>query len=333
MRNSHMIPRRIGAILKRYMVARELSVREAARFLGTNATKLDRYLKGENQKVEPGLIIGWLHMLGAPEEVVREAEAMAVQTRSRTTTGWESSLPEWFSPFVGLESVATAIDSYQPEALPGMLQTREYAEAMAEASVLQSAEDAQASIEIRLARQEVLERQEGRPSMRYVLTEQCLRVIGQYDFCDAQIRRLHEINEIDRVSVHVVPTSAGLHASAGGPFTIMTFDDTPDPDTVYLESQNGARYESAPKLVAGYRRLLTATLEVVDPLERSPWMSKWRKSTRSNPQGDCVEFRSANGSFLVRDSKLGESSPVLGIDSSSFTAMLDNLKRRLTTEG
>jgi hypothetical protein len=268
MRNSHMIPRRIGAMLKRYMVARELSVREAARFLGTNATKLDRYLKGENQKVEPGLIIGWLHMLGAPEEVVREAEAMAVQTRSRTTTGWESSLPIWFSPFLGLESLATAIDSFQPEAIPGMLQTREYAEAITRSSVLLKPEEQEVTVETRLARQEVLERIEGRPTLRFVITEQCLRVIECYDFYGGQVQRLNEVNEMENVSIFILPVSGGLHPSIGGPYTIMTFDDTPDPDTVYLESQNGARYESAAKQVAGYRRLLTATIEVADPWGR-----------------------------------------------------------------
>lgn len=62
-------------------------------------------------------------------------------------------------------------------------------------------------------------------------------------------------------------------------------------------------------------------------------MSKWRKSTRSADQGNCVELRSKADGFLVRDSKLGESSPVFGLGSDSFTAMLENLKRRLTTEG
>lgn len=60
---------------------------------------------------------------------------------------------------------------------------------------------------------------------------------------------------------------------------------------------------------------------------------EWRKSSRSANQGDCVELRKEAGDFLVRDSKLGESSPVFGIGSDSFAAMLDNLKQRLPTEG
>ena len=40
-------------------------------------------------------------------------------------------------------------------------------------------------------------------------------------------------------------------------------------------------------------------------------LSGWRKSTRSGAQGDCVEVGSAPGIVGVRDSKLGEGSPVL----------------------
>lgn len=57
-------------------------------------------------------------------------------------------------------------------------------------------------------------------------------------------------------------------------------------------------------------------------------MSKWRKSTRSQDQGECVELRSELEGFLVRDSKLGDASPTFDIDPGSFTALLSNLKRR-----
>jgi hypothetical protein len=55
---------------------------------------------------------------------------------------------------------------------------------------------------------------------------------------------------------------------------------------------------------------------------------EWRKSSRSANQGDCVEFRSVADGFLVRDSKLGDTSPIFGVDSENFSALLDNLKQR-----
>ncbi|MFG3338737.1 DUF397 domain-containing protein [Glycomyces sp. NPDC048151] len=56
----------------------------------------------------------------------------------------------------------------------------------------------------------------------------------------------------------------------------------------------------------------------------------WRKSTRSNNSGngqDCVEARATGAAFEVRDSKLGEQSPIFDLSSSDFAALLDHGRR------
>jgi hypothetical protein len=51
--------------------------------------------------------------------------------------------------------------------------------------------------------------------------------------------------------------------------------------------------------------------------------SRWRKSSRSGDQGaNCVEARSRGGTFQVRDSKLGEDSPILELNESEFVSLL-----------
>lgn len=53
----------------------------------------------------------------------------------------------------------------------------------------------------------------------------------------------------------------------------------------------------------------------------------WRKSSRSGSQGgQCVEARTLSGGYQVRDSKLGNASPILGVDRAEFTALLTDLK-------
>ncbi|MFC3494241.1 DUF397 domain-containing protein [Glycomyces rhizosphaerae] len=57
--------------------------------------------------------------------------------------------------------------------------------------------------------------------------------------------------------------------------------------------------------------------------------TEWRKSSRSqgDQQSDCVEARASEGAFQVRDSKLGETSPVFDLASSDFTSLLSAAQR------
>lgn len=49
----------------------------------------------------------------------------------------------------------------------------------------------------------------------------------------------------------------------------------------------------------------------------------WRKSSRSGGDGgNCVEARVAETGFEVRDSKLGETSPVFKLAAADFTGLL-----------
>lgn len=50
----------------------------------------------------------------------------------------------------------------------------------------------------------------------------------------------------------------------------------------------------------------------------------WRKSSCSNSTGDqnCLEARSFSGQFQVRDSKLGEDSPVFDLPAAEFSGLL-----------
>jgi hypothetical protein len=54
----------------------------------------------------------------------------------------------------------------------------------------------------------------------------------------------------------------------------------------------------------------------------------WRKSSRSGNSGaNCVEARTNEGAFEVRDSKLGESSPIFGVRVEDFQSLLRAAQR------
>lgn len=54
---------------------------------------------------------------------------------------------------------------------------------------------------------------------------------------------------------------------------------------------------------------------------------QWRKSTYSGTNGSCVEFAPDAKAVLMRDSKLGDDSPVLVFDRGSIADFLDRAKR------
>lgn len=55
--------------------------------------------------------------------------------------------------------------------------------------------------------------------------------------------------------------------------------------------------------------------------------SPWRKSSRSGGNGgQCVEARAHAGRYQLRDSKLGERSPVLGMTGDEFAGLLTAVK-------
>jgi len=56
---------------------------------------------------------------------------------------------------------------------------------------------------------------------------------------------------------------------------------------------------------------------------------RWRKSRRSQGTADsnCVEARTAERGFQVRDSKLGESSPIFDLDADGFQGLLRAAQR------
>lgn len=53
----------------------------------------------------------------------------------------------------------------------------------------------------------------------------------------------------------------------------------------------------------------------------------WRKSTRSSNQGNCIEV-GGQGVLYVRDTKLGEDSPVLALSPATWQRFVDSVKSR-----
>jgi len=172
---------------------------------------------------------------------VREIDAFLALARDASRPGWwhryDDVLPSWFRVAVGLEESAALIRSYQPQVIPGLLQTEAYVRAITAASFPSAPpEDTERRVALRLARQDLLKR----PAP------------PQY----GQIQHLLETAARPTITIQVLPFSAGWHPAMYGMFNIFRFPDDALPDVVYSEALTSAYYLNKPDETAQYAEAL-----------------------------------------------------------------------------
>ena len=142
-----------------------------------------------------------------------------------------------------MEQAASVVRVYEPQLVPGLLQTEEYARAiMRLRHVHVSANEIERRVALRMARQAFLSRP-GAPELWVALDEAALRrPLGNQKLQRAQLLHLVEMAQRPNITLQIVPFDAGGHAAAGGPFTILRFSEPDLPDVVYLEHLTNAVY-------------------------------------------------------------------------------------------
>jgi transcriptional regulator with XRE-family HTH domain len=142
----------------------------------------------------------------------------------------------WFRDWAGIEQEATALRSFEPMYVPGLLQTEGYARAILAGAGLFAADEIDRQVIARMDRQDLLTRDRP-PLLTAVVDELVLRRrIGGPEVMREQLRHLVKLGStLPRVRIHVVPLSAGAYAGLDGPFVITT--SPAREDVVYLEGQ------------------------------------------------------------------------------------------------
>jgi hypothetical protein len=192
---------------------------------------------------------------------VREIDAFLALARDASRPGWWHSygeaLPDWFKVAVGLEESASLIRAYQPQVVPGLLQTEAYVRAITAASFpAEKQEDSERRVALRLARQDLLKRP-APPEYWAVLEETVLRrPIGGPGVMRGQIEYLIEAAARPNVTIQVLPFAAGWHPAMYGMFNIFRFPDNALPDVVYSEALTSATYLNKPEETAQYTEAL-----------------------------------------------------------------------------
>ncbi|MFH9803811.1 Scr1 family TA system antitoxin-like transcriptional regulator [Streptomyces albidoflavus] len=140
----------------------------------------------------------------------------------------QGSLLEGFPQFIGYEGRAAEVRLYEVGVMPGLLQTQEYAEALAQSAVKRGAitpEQADERVSLIAERQTVLQRQP-LPLVFVVLDEGCLRrPIGSPKVMDAQLAHLVEFADLHNTVLQVATVDMGGRRPFNLPITLLTMPD------------------------------------------------------------------------------------------------------------
>lgn len=173
-----------------------------------------------------------------------------------------ADIPPKLRALVRLQSEASLISYLQPIVIPGLLQTDDYARAIAEADEFVEAAEVERVVTIRRRRSELLARSNP-PRIRAVVAEGVLKdVIGSPEVMIGQLEHLVELNRRDNIEIRVRPHGAGAMGTMSGAVTVLEFADPEDSPSVYLEHPAGGEWVEDPWSVERFRAVFDKASQV-----------------------------------------------------------------------
>jgi transcriptional regulator with XRE-family HTH domain len=153
-------------------------------------------------------------------------------------------VPEWLGHRAALEQGAREIWSFEPVAVPGLLQTPQYAAAVEQADPEQlSSEDITERVDARMERQEVLSRHPDPLILSVILDESVLRrVAGDRSVMAGQLGALVVSAIRPTIEVRVLPLDSGVFLAAFGAFSVFTSPERDEPYMACVEDAAGPHY-------------------------------------------------------------------------------------------
>ncbi|WP_166459718.1 helix-turn-helix domain-containing protein [Amycolatopsis pithecellobii] len=168
---------------------------------------------------------------------------------------WEGAAPAWFNLMLAAERVADEVVAYQAGVVPGLAQTRAYAEALIRDLMPElSDEEVRARVELRATRQQVLDRRTP-PTVHWLIEEAVLyQCRFGVEVTQEQLTRVAELAARPWITIQVVPSAAGPHPGIHGSFLILDLPDLPfAPSLAYSDGPLEGTYFSTKPEIAQYR--------------------------------------------------------------------------------
>jgi transcriptional regulator with XRE-family HTH domain len=263
---------RLGIELRRLRVRSGRTMLEAADHVARTDSSISRMETGQ-VAVSHRVIDKLCDLYEATSDEQEALRSLATEARRR---GWwhpyGDSLPPGFDVYLGLEAEAAVHWIYQPEVVPGLLQTDDYARALMRAEAHPPSDEARHDLDaVRRKRQERMAADA--PTLRIILHEGVLHhVVGGAAAMRAQLQQLLSISQRSNVTLQVLPFAAGAHpAMRTGGFTVLSIPLGGDVtyDVTYLEQRTAGRYLDRPAEVDDHRLVFDRLQEKAQDREAS----------------------------------------------------------------
>jgi transcriptional regulator with XRE-family HTH domain len=247
----------LGTQLRRLRERAELSRSEAGYSIRSSESKISRIELGRVGFKERD-VVDLLTLYGVTDADERSQFLDLVHQSNQP--GWwhrySDLIPRWFEDFVGLEEAANRIQAYELQFVPGLLQTEDYARAIASHGRPQTVnDDVERRVALRLQRQKVLLGPQA-PRVWAIVDESVLhRPLGGRRVLRAQIDHLLELTTMSHISLQVVAYRISGYAAEGA-FTLLRFSEPELPNIAYIEYLTGALYLEKPDEIETYSRAL-----------------------------------------------------------------------------
>jgi transcriptional regulator with XRE-family HTH domain len=231
--------RQLGAELRRLRENAQRTVAVVATAMDWSESKLSR-IETASIGIRPADLDILLEFYGVTDTERERLAGLAGQSRQRAKWGtYGDSLATAYENFIGFEAEASAICTFEPQVVPGLLQTNEYAAAVTNIDHTEDPELVEQRVAVRMARQAILTRKSP-PQLCAIVDEAVIRrPIGGANVMRRQLLHLVQISEMSMITIQVLPFAAGVHRGLTGNFVILDFDGPAEHPLVYCEGMTG----------------------------------------------------------------------------------------------
>ncbi|MEU0918565.1 helix-turn-helix transcriptional regulator [Streptomyces cyaneofuscatus] len=161
---------------------------------------------------------------------------------------YREAYPDWSQAFIAYSARAAVIRQYSSHAVPGLLQTPEYARALLSMGhSLRDAEHLEERVAARLERQNRLTGPD-RPHLWIILDEAVLRrPVGGSAVMRGQLEKLLRMAEEPNITVQVLPFDQGAHGALAGSLSVLVMPD--GTEIAYTEGAHHGQLTEEPEEV------------------------------------------------------------------------------------